>query len=389
MKRLLIGILLLVLLTGCGGGAPERGTDETGGALPPGAGLWMELEHSVYDPSLTSFTYFIRNGAEKAVEFGEPYHIQRREGDRWTDLTMRENWGFLSIGYSLEPGSTMSLTCTLDMYEESPEQGEYRLVKTVGEETLYAEFRLGESGYTAGTPYGFEPLEDLPETYGADTAGSLDVVFTGSGVRNGEALEEFLFKVSTGADCQLRTVQDYGEGSVLTADVIFENDHFLRRERSGGIVTQRRYSYLVTDGQDLYLSNGADWESGEKYGDERIRLVPEGVTETMTAAVEAMTEVRLKGNIARYRVWSDDGVWDAALLEDAPIEFSVGFQRPGEGSWGEVFNLHDWDGTETAILELDWQADNTLLLYCETLFGGLTRYLVFEPETERLTVAKG
>ncbi len=97
------------------------------------------------------------------MEFGEDYALQRREGDAWKDLTFRENAAFNAIGYALEPGGTMALTCGFDLFKEMPETGTYRLVKTVGGQTLYAEFELGDSPYTAETPYGFIPLEDLPE----------------------------------------------------------------------------------------------------------------------------------------------------------------------------------------------------------------------------------
>ena len=135
-----------LLLSGCGAG--ERAVEEPEQSAVPETlepapeGLTMELEHPVYDPSLTSYTYLIHNGTGEAVEFGEPYSIQRKEGDGWTDLRMREDAGWFAIGYSLEPGRTMALTCSFALYEEAPEAGEYRLVKTVGDAELTAEFSL-------------------------------------------------------------------------------------------------------------------------------------------------------------------------------------------------------------------------------------------------------
>lgn len=387
MKRLFTALLLLALLTGCGARAETEDRALSGPETPPevpmapGEGVSMALEHLVYDPSLTRYTYFIRNGTGKTVEFGEPYSIQRREGSRWQEVS--QPGAFTAIGYALGPGESLALTCVLDPGEAEP--GEYRLVKTVGDTVLYAKFALGGSIYTAETPYGLRPLEDLPEAYGADTASELDVVFAGDGMGNQEAVEEFLFKAGLGASCQLRTVQDYGEGAVMVTDVLYENDSFLRRERLGGVVTEQRFSYLVTDGRDLYLSNGADWDSGERCGGARTLLIPEEAPAGMIAAVEEMTERRLAGNVTRYRLWSADGVWDACLT-DVPTEFGVGWQREGQGSWGELFDLQNWDGVETGILGLAWQGDNTLLLKCETFDGGVS-YHVFDPETKRLTAA--
>ncbi len=393
MKKLLSVLLLILLLSACGAqqepvpaeeNVPPAENVQEDTPLAPGAGLFLELEHPVYDPTLTRYTYFVRNATEETVEFGEDYAIQRQEGDAWKDLTWVENAGFTAIGYALEPGQTMALTCGFDLYEEEPEAGTYRLVKTVGGQTLYAEFELGDSPYTAAAPYGFLPLEDLPEVYDADTAAEPDVVYTNDGVQNGEAVEEFLYKVRLNVPCQLRTVQDYGENSAMLIDAIYENGHFLWRMRQGDDVAEERFSYIVTDGTDVYLSNGADWETAERYaGKELAWLVPmETAGPELVSAVEKMTEERLDANTARYRVWSADGHWDAFLTEN-PTEFAVSF-HVGGGGRGSTYDLNHWDGLETAIWGLEWQADGKLLLVCETADGGSSR-LTFDPETEQLT----
>ena len=234
------------------------------------------------------------------------------------------------------------------------------------------------------TPPAFVPLEALPELYDADTAAQSDVVYTNDGVKNGAAVETFLHKVRLGVPCQLRTVQDYGENTPMLIDVIYESGHFLWRMRQGDDVVEVRFSYIVTDGTDLYLSNGADWETAERYaGKELAWLVPmETAGPAEIEAVERMTEDRLAANTARYRVWSADGVWDA-FLTDVPTEFGVGWQKPGEGSSGQIYDLNQWDGLETAIWGLEWQEDGKLLLVCEIVDGGASR-LTFDPETETL-----
>ena len=394
MKKLLSMLLILVLLTACGAqkepapaeeNVPPAETVQEDTPSKPGAGLFLELEHPVYDPTLTRYTYFVRNATEETVEFGEDYALQRQEGDAWKDLTWVENAGFTAIGYALEPGQTMALTCGFDLYEEEPEAGTYRLVKTVGGQTLYAEFELGDSPYTAAAPYGFVPLEALPETYDADTAAEADVVYTNDGVQNGAAVEEFLYRVRLNVPCQLRTVQDYGENTAMLIDTIYENGHFLWRMRQGDDVAEERFSYIVTDGTDLYLSNGADWETAERYaGKELAWLVPMRTAgPELVSAVEKMTEERLAANTARYRVWSANGQWDAFLTE-VPTEFAVNFHVGRGGGWGTIYDLNHWDGLETAIWGLEWQEDGKLLLVCETADGGASR-LTFDPETEQFT----
>lgn len=228
------------------------------------------------------------------------------------------------------------------------------------------------------TPPAFVPLEALPELYDADTAAQSDVVYTNDGVKNGAAVADFLENVAEGTPCHLRTVQDYGENSAMLIDVLFENGHFLWRMRQGGEVVEERFSYLVTDGIDLYLSNGADWETAERYaGKELAWLVPMNTAEPeLVAMVERMTALR-PGTV-RYRVWSADGTWSAALT-DVPTAFCVEEQGSGE----RTYDLSRWDGLETAVWGLEWQ-DGKLVLICETVDGGSSR-LVFDPATERFT----
>ena len=211
------------------------------------------------------------------------------------------------------------------------------------------------------------------------------MVFTEGAEADTASAEMFLELVSLDAPCQLRTAQDYGQGWPIVIDVIYENESFLWRMLSGGEITEQRFSYLVTDGTDLYLSNGADWASTEGYGSDTAFLLPPGEGTELSAAVEQMTKRRLAGNTARYRVWSADGVWDAALTEE-PTEFSVGWQRPGEGSGGGVYDLQDWDGSEIEILDLEWLEDNTLRLTCETVDEQISCF-VYDPGHQTLESA--
>ena len=154
--------------------------------------------------------------------------------------------------------------------------------------------------------------------------------------------------------------------------------------RDAGEITQRRFSYIVTDGTDLYLSNGADWDAGEQYGDKRVFLVPPMAGEEWVSDVESMEADRLAENTARYSLWSDDGVWNVRLTEE-PTVFSVSWKKEGEGAWGKRFDLQDWDGLETAITGIQWQADGMLILTCETADGGASKML-FDAETGSLQI---
>lgn len=202
-------------------------------------------------------------------------------------------------------------------------------------------------------------------------------------MENADAAETFLQKVSLGIPSQLRTLQNYYESWPMLIDVIYENDSFRWRMRTGGEITEKRFSYIVTDGTDVYLSNGADWDSTERYDSDKAFLLPSGSGGDLVPAAQELMADQTAGSTVRYRIWSADGVWDASLTE-TPTEFGVGWQRPGEGSSGSLYDLGDWYDEELSIAGIIWEDDGTLGLTCETAAGGAI-VPTFDPETGILT----
>ena len=399
MKKLISILLIFAMLTACGGQkqtvSDEKEPPAEEMTLPESTdtgddtgecACTMTTEWAEYDPSVGGVWYILKNESDRDVETGEAYLLETLgENGTWYQLPLVKNAAWTAMAYGIPAGGSIAMACSFSMFDyDFSGGGTYRIVKEVEGQTCTAEFRLkAGAAISADAPYGFAPLEDLPETYGADTAAEADVVYTNGGVKNEDAVETFLYKVGLGIPCQLRTVQDYGEGAVMVIDVIYKNGHFLWRMRQGDDVAEERFSYLVTDGTDLYLSNGANWETAECYaGKELAWLVPmKTAGPELVSAVEKLTEDRLAANRARYRVWSADGEWDAFLTEN-PTEFFVS-QHSGSGGRGRMYDLNRWDGLETAIWGLEWQEDGKLLLVCETVDGGASR-LIFYPETETL-----
>ena len=166
----------------------------------------------------------------------------------------------------------------------------------------------------------------------------------------------------------------------MLIDVIYENDSFLWRMRTGGEITEKRFSYIVTDGTDVYLSNGADWTATEEYDSDRAFLVPSGFGSDLLSMAQELMGGQTTGNTAWYRVWTRDGS-QSAFLTRTSTEFGV--EGPDSGS---LHDLGKWYDEAPSITGLAWQADGTLRLTCETAEDGMA-YHDFDPESGYLTEA--
>ena len=409
MKRVLVMLLAFLLLTGCSAKNGEQGP--TGEMSLPESEYEVETEQEgtpvylltpewgEYDPSVESIWFTVDNCSGAVMETGMEYQLEMLfENGVWHQVPFKENVGWNAILMVVQDGGKLAQVCNLSMFDRDfSGGGTYRIVKQIQDQVCTGTFKLVEGAdISAETPYGYGTLENLSEDYSpvartTDGPDGIDleagVIFNGQGVYSVERVSTFQDKVSLGIPCQLRTIQDYGEGAVMVIDVIYQNDHFLWRMWQNGDVVERRFSYIVTDGSAIYLSNGADWHNTQFYNSDRAFLIPEGTCADLIPEVEQSMAVRLAGNANRYCIWSDDGVWSAGLSDlefFKPTEFFVTWQKPGEGSGGSMCDLQSWDGLETAITAMEWQENGTLKLICDTL-DGKTNTLYFNPETEILT----
>lgn len=410
MKRIWVILMAVLLLTGCGAETekgppagetelPESGYETETEQEPSENPVYLlKPEWEEYDPSVERIWFTVENLSGAVMETGTEYALETlSDNGSWYQVPFKDNVGWESVLLVVQAGGKMALSCWMPMFDyDFSGGGTYRIVKTIGNEVCTGQFKLVEGAeISEETPYGYTPLEELPEDYSPirimDGPDEIDleagVIFDGNGAYGVERVAAFLEKTRLGIPCQLRTFQDYGEGAVMTIDVIYENDHFLWQMRQEDFVAKQRFSYIVTDGSAIYLANGADWHHTQSHDSDKVFLVPEGACVDLIPTVEQDTAGRLIGNVTRYRTWSADGVWSAGVSDpefNAPTEFFVTWQKPGKGSWGSSYDLQNWNGPEAEILSMEWQRDNTLKLECATQTGTVS-VLYFDPETETLT----
>lgn len=359
MRKLLALLLSVLLLTGCAAPAGEPRSTSASVETPVSP---LVCEWPEYDLSAEGVTCIFTNPLDTPFSTGSAYSLQRRTAlGTWKDIPIRENGGFTAIEYIIAPGDSMAFGVPFSFYDYEFTPGEYRVVK----DDYTAEFSL---------------VNEVPQEKNL-------VICDGTIIENADLAAEFLKKAALDMDCRL-SILDAGTGE--TTEIRHEDSRYLLRTPKGDDILETYFSYIITDGTDIYLSNAADWETAMErakrsaINTSAFLLLPQGCADAeMVSTVEEMTADRIAGNITRYKVWSPDGTMDASLSVN-PTEIGMGTR----GS-GIICDLQDYDGLETAILDLTWQDDGSVLLTCDTTTGEQTTLrAVFEKEPLRITITK-
>ena len=339
----------------------------------------LTTEYPVYDRDVTAYTYCVVNHTDQTVFFGQQYSIEMFSQGEWKELPLLANVGGDDIGYEAAPGESVSNAFSFWPYDFAVVDGTYRLIKSVtlgtGEERLLCrEFSVGDGG--SGGSQAYVPLEELPEeidleSFACDAAtDAVGTLLAGSG----ERVAAFLDKAAQGTPATLRTVNLTREGDPVLCDVVYGDGCFLYRvdatrdrhaesEAETAGIYEQRYSYLVTDGEYLYLSDYASLD----YAASSSRHLEAGSTvilclgnfengESLSERVERMTRQRLADNSTMARYWSEDGAywvdltaeWDSFSVSTRG--YGVGRTLPAEAGEGAQIYTAQWISPERVQL---------------------------------------
>ena len=397
MKRLLCILLALALaaaLLSCGRNltpsAYEASDFDTSGEVV------LTTQYPNYDKSVESFTYYVTNNTEEDLTFSADYSVEVLQGDTWMELPASGGTAAGNSEKTIEarPGETVSGSFSFWQYPDyTVEDGTYRIVKEIGGRLCCAEFVIGIVETTVDNPYGYGPLEDLPEELGPEEL-DCDLVIDESGAIIGgseERVLDFLEKVADGTPTMLRMVSYTLSGQPVVHDITFESRHFLYRRddtRSGGSITQQRYSYLVADGSYIYLSDYADLS----YRENPDRTLEAQILAVFTASsfsdwdsfrgvVEDMTASRLESDATMARYWSEDGAHWVNLTAD-PMDYTVTSEK-----YGMSRTLTQFDGLVDGgveILSAQWLSDTQVQLNCRIEGQEGLYYAVFDLGAEQV-----
>ena len=176
----------------------ESDFDNTGRVL-------FKTEHKVIDKKMETISYTIENLSGEELEYGEEYVLEVKSEDKWYQVPFPENYGWNAVAHVLSDEGISGDILNLAWMDFEYVDGEYRIVKKVGNYLVRAEFSMGESDVTPDMPYGYANLEDLPLSYTLDEAIEDNVVVLGyQKSYNLDYLKNFVNNVRIGLPAMVR-----------------------------------------------------------------------------------------------------------------------------------------------------------------------------------------
>lgn len=388
----------------------------------------FKTEHAVIDKEMESISYTIENLSGEDLEYGEEYVLEIKSGEQWYQVPFPENYGWNALAYVLPANNISGGILNLTWMDFEYVDGDYRIVKQLGDYLVKAEFSMGESEITPETPFGYKNLEDLPLAYNLDNAVEDGVVVFGYQKSfNLERLKDFMIKAKLGLPAMVRIGFSTVEGDPIFYDLKrnVEADgrewytlyHDSRRDafsaKEDQIITQNNFSYLVTDGEYIYFSNYAEYMEDERFFESCRSLgvsaylnQPDLIEEILEKREDAsseelheeaelyqeaisiineMTKSRLEGNITRYRSFGPDGTYYVCLSEEQLNGgTSFGFGTKGYGTSDYAIRGENVDETGapglTGIIKVEWINEETARLICSTTDVNKNCYINFSPK---------
>lgn len=319
----------------------------------------FKTEHAVINKEMDSIAYTIENLSGDELEYGEEYTLEIKAEEQWYQVPFPVGYGWDSVLHILPEGGISGDILNLSWMDFEFVDGDYRIVKSIGNYLVRAEFSMGESNITPDTPYGYENLEDLPLSYTMNEAIEDNVVVLGyQKSYNIENLKTFVNNVKIGIPAMVRFGFHTIEGDPIFYDLIqnvtldgrkwFTLYHDSRRDNFAAeedrIITNSNYSYIVTDGISIYFSNFAEYADTELFHesshgiyagdylcqpeiiDEIVKRHDDFTAEELQEEVELykdiikiideMTANRLEWNVTRYKSFSPEGTYYVSLNEE-------------------------------------------------------------------------
>ena len=136
MKKLIVFLLVLFILAGCGG-EPAQPTQ------PHQSTPVENVTIQISDISPSGATVTITDTNEKPYLYGEWYKIQKLTDGQWQDVPhVIDNYAFTAIGYIPDENGEVKFTINWEWLYGTLPAGTYRIFKEVNQQEIPIEFQI-------------------------------------------------------------------------------------------------------------------------------------------------------------------------------------------------------------------------------------------------------
>ncbi|MBQ8643015.1 MAG: hypothetical protein IJ480_12460 [Clostridia bacterium] len=393
MKKLFALLMSVCLLTGCTPLLPSPHGDVTDSDT-----VTLRTQFPVYAADTDRIQVILENSGDTNLEYGAEWAVEVQQGDKWKQIPFADGYGWIQPLYTLMPGGTDSFYVSMDMLDYDMKNGTYRIVKEVSGQVCTAEFQIGESPVSMRSPYGYAPMEDLPEEYSMEDAVADGVVLMhpDGTFENAERMETFLQEYILGVDTQIRFAHyDPGDEDELTltdvtADIRFGNRRIRYTYDSTRVLTYNPLTYthylqyLTVDNFGRFWISNTLETSGHSQYSELLYEMSEfwGNYSDWADTVREHTMTTYNGAGA----WSPDGMRFVEASPDDVLHFYVNIREEEGGERGYTADLIK-ENTPVQITEVVWKSDTVVMLVCSTREEGVYYYGFYDTEEEKLISA--
>jgi len=387
-------LLTGLVLTGCSAMVPSPH-----GEIVNDGVIQMYTQFPVYDKDIDRIQVILENGGETSLEYGTEWAVEKKQEDTWVQIPFIPDVAWTQPLLMLSPGGTDSYYVHTAMLDHTLQDGQYRVVKEVSDVIYAAEFSIGESAVSAGSPFGYVSLEELPEKYSTEDAIQDGVVLLqpDGTVANQDILVQFLTDVTRYVNTQIRfgSYTTQVPESLVLEDVIFETTNgptpkFTYRmdlhraaleEKDKTEIPSKYFSYLQWDDSDngnLYLAN-----TSTASGNRELLIVPSIVYKDKTEFPDTV-QVYFDTCVYPVSAWSPDSLRYVWASMDLPTHFYVNITYPEGGFVGYTVDLQS-EKIPQNIKEFIWIDETTLFIVCTTNDPALEYFATYDTDQQEIT----
>ncbi len=255
-------------------------------------------QHTVYDKDIKRIAYMIENHTALELNYGYHDKLEVFLNGEWYEIPLHRDIDDTAM--TLRANGKIGDVFYWNKEEYDLPEGKYRMIKELndfvdgvagefGKRRYYAVFEIGDSQYTNDTPYGYDKLEHLPKEYTQQMAIKNDdvVLIEGGKSINTGNIQYFMEDVALGLPSFLRITRYLKNGDVIITDLEYTNwgsawtkgfgyEYYYTcdstRTKNNTIATEV-YPYMITDGNNAYLSHWSSWENKQKYQGESVKYL--------------------------------------------------------------------------------------------------------------------